>query len=87
MPGEEPMTEWAKAKGQIRSQIPEIPFLNWFDSTRQVRRCGTRIVVEVPDEPTRSCLEREYAGVARGAVASFGIHEVCYIVRDTNCRA
>src|SRR5262249_16695428 len=87
MPEEEPVTEWARAKGQIRSQIPEIQFSNWFAGTRQVRRCGTQILVEVPDEPTRSFLETEYAAVARCAVSSFGIHEVSYIVRDTNCRA
>jgi hypothetical protein len=80
---EEPSTEWAKAKGQIRGQIPEIPFLNWFGGTRQIERCGARILVEVPDEPTRSFLESEYDAVARGAVSSFGIHEVCYVVRDT----
>ncbi len=50
---EEPSTEWAKAKGQIRGQIPEIPFLNWFSGTRQIERCGANILVEVPDEPTR----------------------------------
>lgn len=79
---EEPATEWAKAKGQIRGQIPEIPFLNWFRGTRQIQRRGTRILVEVPDEPTRSFLESEYDAVARGAVSNFGIDEVCYVVRD-----
>jgi hypothetical protein len=83
MPEEdEPSTEWAKAKGQIRGQIPEIPFLNWFSGTRQIERCGAKILVEVPDEPTRSFLESEYDAVARDAVSGFGVHEVCYVVRD-----
>jgi hypothetical protein len=42
---EEPATEWAKAKGHIRGQIPEIPFLHWFGGTRQIQRCGARILV------------------------------------------
>jgi hypothetical protein len=79
---EDPTTEWARAKGQIRESIPKIPFLNWFDGTRQIQRCGTRVLVEVPDEPTRSFLEREYAREIRCAVARFGIEEICYVVRD-----
>jgi hypothetical protein len=79
---EEPSTEWAKAKGQIRGRIPEIPFLNWFGATRQILRSGAKLLVEVPDESTRTFLESEYDAVARDAVSGFGIHEVCYVVRD-----
>jgi hypothetical protein len=50
-PEEEPTTEWERAKGQIREKILEIAFLNWFDGTRQIQRCGTKLFVEVPDEP------------------------------------
>ena len=81
LPEEAPRTEWAQAKGWIRSQIPEIPFLNWFDCTRQVGRCGKEILVEVPDEPTRLFLETEYADVARGAICNLGVEEVRYVVR------
>jgi hypothetical protein len=44
--------------------------------------CGEKLFVEVPDEPTRSFLESEYDDLATYAVNSFGIREVCYVVRS-----
>jgi len=70
---EDPACEWAKAKAQIRKQLEEIPFMNWFDRTRQVERAGAVVTVAVPNEPTRSYVESEYRSLVDSVVCSLGL--------------
>jgi hypothetical protein len=79
-PAEAQDTIWAKAKIRIRSQVPEIAFLNWFSCTRQIKECGSRIDVEVPDEPTRAYLTQEYHQATGAALRDMGISEVRFVV-------
>ncbi len=64
------------AKARIRSQVGEIPFLNWFEPTRQVERQGPKITIAVSDEPSRVYLEAEYGTLIRTVLAELGIHEI-----------
>ena len=79
---EEAESLWAKAKARIRSQILETAFLNWFDCTRQIKKCGSQIDVAVPDEPTATWLRDGYDHVIKAALADLGIEEIRFIVRD-----
>jgi hypothetical protein len=79
---EEPDSVWAKAKAHIRSQIPEIAFLNWFACTRELVRCGSKIEVGVPDELTSEFLKEEYHHVTRNALSELGIDEIRFVVFD-----
>lgn len=80
---EDTESTWAKAKTVIRCQIPETAFLNWFSCTRQIRECGSRIEVAVPDEPTEAYLSQEYHRVMRAVLADFGVNEIRFVVRDS----
>jgi hypothetical protein len=73
---EDPSCDWAIAKARIRSQIGEIPFLNWFEPTRQVERLGSEITIVVSDEPSRLYLETEFGTVTRTVLAELGIHKI-----------
>jgi hypothetical protein len=70
-----PSCDWAVAKAKIRTQVGEIPFLNWFEPTRQIERQGAEITIAVSDEPSRSYLEAEYGTLIRMVLADLGIHE------------
>jgi hypothetical protein len=74
--------DWAIAKARIRTQVGEIPFLNWFDSTRQVERHGAEITIAVADEPSRTYLETEYGTLTRTVLAELGIHEIHLTVAE-----
>ena len=71
-----PSCDWAIAKAKIRTQVGEIPFLNWFEPTRQVERQGGEITIAVSDEPSRIYLEAEYGTLTRTVLAELGIHEI-----------
>ena len=75
---EESTSEWSQAKTEIRKQISEISFTNWFSNTRQITRCGMTAIVAVPDEPTRLYLESEYDALTRRVMCRFGVTEVRY---------
>jgi Helix-turn-helix domain len=77
-----PSCDWAIAKAKIRTQVGEIPFLNWFEPTRQVEREGAEITIAVPDEPSRIYLEAEYGNLARTVLAEFGIHQIHLTVAE-----
>jgi hypothetical protein len=78
-----PSCDWAMAKARIRSQVGEIPYLNWFEPTRQVERKGAKITIAVSDEPSRIYLESEYGTVIRTVLAELGIHEIHLTVYGT----
>jgi hypothetical protein len=81
-PAEEPDSAWAKAKVRIRPQISEIAYLNWFAGTWQIEKCGSRVAVAVPDEPTRAWLKDEYELVIRKALSELGVEEFHLVVCD-----
>jgi len=80
-PEGEPPSEWAAAKARIRAQIPEIAFLNWFESTRQLERSGAVITVAVPDASTAVYVAREYERVIKDAASSEGIGEIRFVLQ------
>ena len=84
---EEPDSAWAKAKARIRLQISEIAFLNWFACTWQIEKCGSRIEVAVPDEPTRAWLKDEYELVINEALSDLGVEETRFVVCDPVSRS
>jgi hypothetical protein len=77
-----PSSDWAIAKAKIRTQVGEIPFLNWFEPTRQVERQGAQITIAVSDEPSRIYLEAEYGSLTRTVLAEFGIHQIHLTVAE-----
>ena len=77
---EEAPSEWKSMKERIREQIPEIAFLNWFDATRQVERCGDALAVIVPDEPTAAYIAAEYGSMVHTAAAKSGITEIHFVL-------
>ena len=44
---EDPTCDWAKFKVKIRTEVGEIPFMNWFEHTRRVQRSGPAITIAV----------------------------------------
>jgi hypothetical protein len=78
-----PSCDWAIAKAKVRTQVGEIPFLNWFEPTRQVERQGAEITIAVSDEPSRVYLEAEYGTLTRTVLAELGIHEIHFTVAAT----
>ena len=86
---EDPTCDWAIAKARIRTRVGEIPFLNWFEPTRQVERQGAEITIAVSDEPSRIYLEAEYGTLTRTVLAELGIHEIHLTLRhrDRVCSA
>ena len=74
--GDEIRSDWTIIKARIRERIPEIAFLNWFASTREVERCGAALVVAVPDEATAAYIVSEYERVVHSAALDEGITEV-----------
>jgi hypothetical protein len=76
LPDEDPASDWAVAKQKIRNRIGEVPFLNWFERTRQVERRGEQITIAVPDEPSRFFLQAEYGNVTRAVLANVGIERI-----------
>ena len=81
-----PSCDWAIAKAKIRARVGEIPFLNWFEPTRQVERQGAEITIAVSDEPSRIYLEVEYGTLTRTVLAELGIHEINLTVAATGSR-
>jgi chromosomal replication initiation ATPase DnaA len=78
-PEEDPQSIWARAKTQIRSQISEIAFLNWFSCTRQVMANGSRVDVAVPDQATEAYLRCEYHDVVIAALSKLGVKEFRFV--------
>lgn len=72
-------SDWKLIKNRIRERIPEIAFLNWFDETRQLDRCGDALVVGVPDEPTAAYIKAEYECIVHAAAAAEGITQVRFL--------
>jgi hypothetical protein len=79
-PREETPSEWKLIKERIREHISEIAFLNWFEATRQIERCGDALAVAVPDEPTAAYITAEYGSMVHTAAATAGVTEVRYVV-------
>jgi len=79
---EDPACDWANAKARIRKQVGQIPFMNWFDQTRQLERRASQITIAVSDEASLYFLETEYGDVTRAALADLGIDEVHLVVSD-----
>ena len=79
---EEPESLWSKAKARIRSQISDTAFLNWFDCSRQIVNCGSKIELAVPDEPTATWLRDGYDNIIHATLSDLGVDEIRFIVRD-----
>jgi hypothetical protein len=75
-PSEEPASEWTAIKARIRERIPEVAFVNWFEATSQVERCGETIIVAVPDDATAAYINSEYDLVVQSAALAEGILRV-----------
>jgi helix-turn-helix protein len=86
LPDEDPSCDWALAKQKIRRHIGEVPFVNWFERTRQVERRKRQITIAVSDETSGFFLEAEYGNLTRAVLAEFGIDEIELAVttRDSN---
>ena len=83
---DDPTFDWAIAKARIRTQVGEIPFLNWFEPTRQVERQGAQITIAASDEPSRIYLEAEYGTLTRAVLAELGIYEIHLTVAEPGSR-
>lgn len=83
LPPEDPDCEWARAKAAVRAEIGEIPFGNWFASSRQTARTESSIIVELPNAQTKTFIEMDYLGVLTRAVLETGIPQVEFAVRDS----
>jgi len=73
---EEVPCDWTLIKSRIRGRISEIAFLNWFNETRQVERCGATLVVAVPDEATAAYITADYERIVHSAASAEGITQV-----------
>jgi hypothetical protein len=74
---------WAQVKNKIRTQVGEIPFMNWFHRTLQTDCRDSEITIVVPDELARTFLENEYRELIGSAVAGFGIQTVLFVLKDS----
>ena len=63
---------WLALKKKVCGRIPQLAYDNWFAPTRFLENGDGAIRVAVPHEPTRECLEREYADLVHGVLAEVG---------------
>jgi hypothetical protein len=83
VPDEDPTCDWALAKNKIRQQIGQIPFLNWFEQTRQVERRGGHIAIAVPNETSRLFIETDYRNLIKAVLSEVGIAEIEVVIPTT----
>jgi hypothetical protein len=77
--------DWAIAKAKIRTQVGDIPFLNWFDAA-QLERQGSEITIALSDEPSRIYLETEYGTLTRTVLTELGVHKIHLTVAEPASR-
>jgi len=53
-PVEDPDSEWARVKSQLKSRLNPVAYTNWIEQTCQIRRDGTTVLVWLPDHTTRT---------------------------------
>jgi len=71
-PVEDEGSEWAQVKGLIARRVNPVGYANWIKPTAQVGRIHTKLIVWLPDEATRDCLEKKYAEYISEALADLG---------------
>jgi hypothetical protein len=77
-PVEDPNSEWARVKSQLKSRLNPIAYGNWIEQTCQLRRDGTILLVWLPDHTTRDWIEQEYSTLITEALCSIGPFTVKY---------
>lgn len=82
LPPEDPDCAWARVKERIRATIGDIPFANWFASSRQTSLQEGSIIVELQSLQTKEFIEMDYLDVIAQAAQGCGISQVEFSVRD-----
>jgi hypothetical protein len=77
-PVEDPDSEWARVKSQLKSRLNPVAYANWIEQTCQIRRDGTTVLVWLPDHTTRNWIEQEYSTLITEALCSIGPFTVKY---------
>lgn len=77
-PVEDPDSEWARVKSQLKSRLNPVAYANWIEQTCQLRREGSTVLVWLPDHPTRDWIEQEYSTLITEALCSIGPFTVNY---------
>jgi hypothetical protein len=75
---EDPDSEWARVKSQLKSRLNPVAYANWIERTCQLRRDGTTVLVWLPDHTTRDWIEQEYSVLITDALSSIGPFTVKY---------
>jgi hypothetical protein len=60
-PVEDPDSEWARVKSQLKSRLNPVAYANWIEQTCQLRCDGTTVLVWLPDQTNRDWIEQEYS--------------------------
>ena len=69
-PVEDPDSEWARVKSQLKSRLNPVAYANWIEQTCQIRCDGTIVLVWLPDHTTRNWIEQEYSTLITEALCS-----------------
>jgi hypothetical protein len=77
---EDPTSEWARAKTQLRAQVAPIPFANWIEDTRQLDITTDTITIGVADEPTVSVLTSDYAALIEHVALALHLPRIAYTI-------
>ena len=77
-PIEDPDSEWARVKSQLKRRLSPVAYANWIEQTCQLRRDGTTVLVWLPDQTTRDWIEQEYSTLITDALHSIGPFTVKY---------
>ncbi|HZT32979.1 MAG TPA: DnaA N-terminal domain-containing protein [Bryobacteraceae bacterium] len=77
-PVEDPDSEWARVKSQLKGRLHPVAYANWIEETCQVRRDSTTVFVWLTDPTARDWIEQEYADLIAEALSSIGPFTVQY---------
>ena len=77
-PVEDPDSEWARVKSQLKGRLHPVAYANWIEETCQIRRDGMTVLVWLPDPTARDWIEQEYSNLITEALSSIGPFTVKY---------
>ena len=83
------MNTWEQIKQEISTSISHESFQNWFADTELSHQDGSGIFIRVPNDDTRTWMEKEYSERVKQAITKLGLRipSIRYEVKTERLRA
>ena len=83
------MNTWEQIKQEISTSISHESFQNWFADTELSHQDGSGIFIRVPNDDTRTWMEKEYSERVKQAITKLGLRipSIRYEVKTDRLRA